>query len=418
MFLKIQFTEIMKWWLLLAIMLFIMYSSMMWKWGHQGDMLFWLNWSNYIFKNGFTNIYNSGCNYQPAYLYFLYLHTKIQGNLTDIQDNLYTLKYYTLIFDFLAAFFAVWFVKVEIKKVFYFFFLMFNVAFLYNTAFWAQVDSIYTCFGLIAIVAAIERKIIWSCIAIGIALNFKLQALVFIPIVGLILLPQILSKDGLTKFVIGLFLAAGISILILMPFLLQGKIHQVFSVISHSVDFYPFPTLGAFNIWSIFLPNVSIDGMYQLTDETKFMFLTYKQIGFFLFFSAVFSTLFSYLIFLKKKLLDKISIEYETKNIFLMASLVSINFYFLNTQMHERYVHPAIVLMATYSFLSKRYVPFILLSIAYFLNLERICWYLNLHHDTYMNGFIFKPRLIAGIYLITILWSYYNLYFDKTKIEN
>jgi len=86
--------------------------------------------------------------------------------------------------------------------------------------------------------------------------------------------------------------------------------------------------------------------------------------------------------------------------------------------MHERYVHPAIVLMATYSFLSKRYVPFILLSIAYFLNLERICWYLNLHHDTYMNGFIFKPRLIAGIYLITILWSYYNLYFDKTKIEN
>ncbi|HOU47477.1 MAG TPA: hypothetical protein PLL99_06700, partial [Chitinophagales bacterium] len=71
---------------------------------------------------------------------------------------------------------------------------------------------------------------------------------------------------------------------------------------------------------------------------------------------------------------------------------------------------------AAYAFLSKRFLPLILGSIAYFLNMERICWYLNLHNDTYENGFLFKPRLIAGLYLILILLLYFLLY-KKEKVK-
>ncbi len=54
-----------------------------------------------------------------------------------------------------------------------------------------------------------------------------------------------------------------------------------------------------------------------------------------------------------------------------------------------------------------------LASVAYFLNLERICWYLNLHNETYMNGFMFNPKLVAVLYLLLICILYYYLYTDS-----
>lgn len=139
-------SEIKKYWLVLSLMLYAAYMTTMWKWGYQSDMTYWMRWSKHMFENGFRNIYHSDCNYLPAYLYFLYFHVKIQGNLTDIQDNLYTIKYYTLVFDMLGAFAAVWFVKDELKKVFYFLILLLNIAYVYNTVFWGQIDAIYTFF--------------------------------------------------------------------------------------------------------------------------------------------------------------------------------------------------------------------------------------------------------------------------------
>ena len=78
--------------------------------------------------------------------------------------------------------------------------------------------------------------------------------------------------------------------------------------------------------------------------------------------------------------------------------------------MHERYAHPAIISIAAFTFISKKIFPFILASVAYFLNLERNCWYLNLHNETYMNSFIFNPKLVASLYLILIGMLFYLLY--------
>lgn len=78
--------------------------------------------------------------------------------------------------------------------------------------------------------------------------------------------------------------------------------------------------------------------------------------------------------------------------------------------MHERYAHPAIISIAAFAFISKKIFPFILASVAYFLNLERICWYLNLHNETYMNSFMFNPKLVATLYLILIGMLFYLLY--------
>ena len=405
-----------RWYILIAT-LYIAYVFTMHKWGHQGDMLFWLNWSKYIFEHGFTHVYdNKECNYLPAYLYVLWGHVKLQGNTVDIGDNLYTIKFFTLIFDVAAAVLSVRFVKELKDKTYYFLLLMFNVAYIYNTVFWGQVDAIFTFWGFAALLLAIEQRVEWSILCLTIALNFKLQALVFIPVVGALLLPNFLTLKGMKKFLLAIIISFFIQIIILLPFILSGRLGQVWHVIIDSVGHYPFPTVGAFNLWTILLPNVSIEGMYKISDETKIGFLSYKQIGQFLFISTVLVSLYPLVNYLVKKYLKKNYSVFPIKNVFLIAALTSLNFYFFNTEMHERYSHPALVCLAAYAFLSKRFLPLILGSISYFLNMERICWYLNLHNDTYENGFLFKPRLIAGLYLILILLVYFLLY-KKEKVK-
>ena len=403
-------SEVKKQTWILAVLLYLMMIVVMWKWGHQGDMMFWKDWSMYIYNNGLVNAYeNPGCNYLPAYLYVLWLHTKIQGNLTDIQDNLYTLKYFTLLFDFAGAWLAVHWVKDDAKKLFSYLFLLLNVSFIYNTVLWGQVDAIFAFFGFLSVLLAIEKRMVFSALSLVIALNFKMQAIVFIPVTGLLLLPQIMAKSGFRKLMTAIFVAFIFQFALLLPFLMSGKLPQIWNVIAGAVDYYPYPTVGAFNMWSLLLPDVSIDGMFEINDSSVFGIASYKTIGRLMFLVMVTLALLPLAkemwdLWLKKKQI------YPVEKIMLVTALVCLNFYFFNTQMHERYVHPVMLPLAAYAFITGRYIPFVLVSVAYFLNMERICWYLHLHQETYLNSVIFKPRPIAGIYLIAILMMYYDLF--------
>lgn len=415
----LQLNREKKRWYILIVTLYIAYMFIMHKWGHQGDMMFWLDWSRYISEHGFSHVYdNKDCNYLPAYLYILWAHVKLQGNHVDIGDNLYTIKYFTLIFDVAAAVLTVRYVKEIADKTYYSLLLMFNVAFIYNTVFWGQVDAIFTFFGFAALLSAIEQRVILSIICLFIALNFKLQALIFIPVTGIILLPNFLSFNGIKRILTGITISFVLQVFILMPFILSGNLGQVWHVISDSVGHYPYPTVGAFNVWSLLLPNVSIEGMYHLSDESRIWFLTYKQVGQLMFVTALFLALFPLFIYFWKRYVQKKDDVFSVQNIFIITALSSLSFYFFNTEMHERYAHPALVCLAAYAFLSKRFFPLLLGSLAYFLNMERICWYLNLHNYTYMSGFIFKPRLVAGLYLILIILLYVLLYRNKTVKED
>ena len=412
-------SDIKKQWILIVCMLYAAFVFLMHKWGHQGDIEFWIDWSKYIFNHGFEKVYdNKDCNYLPLYLYVLRFHAKIQGNLQNIQDNMYTIKYYTFIFDVAGAYFAVWFIKDEAKKLFYFLMMLFNVAYIYNSALWGQVDAIFTFWGFAAIILALEKKTVLSALCLLIALNFKLQALVFIPIVGLILLPQLISKEGLKKIIYTLLFGSFIQIVILWPFITTGRMYQVLNVIAGSVDKYPHPAVGAFNLWSLLLYHRTIENMYDITDAVRFGFLTYKQIGNLLFFSFTFLAIFPLLKYLYKKYAKKEMISFALSKIFLVAAIIAFNFYFLNTQMHERYFHPALISLAAYAFYSKRFFPYILGSIAYFLNLERVCWYLAMHNDVYMKGFLMDQRFVAFLYLVLMSIMYYYLYAPEKLSEN
>jgi hypothetical protein len=100
-----------------------------------------------------------------------------------------------------------------------------------------------------------------------------------------------------------------------------------------------------------------------------------------------------------KKLFLRKVITVDMAHILLIGALLPVLFFFFNTQMHERYPHPAFLFITAYSFLRTRYFLYIIFSIAYFLNLEKALRAFDLHY----NAFIFGNRFIAGLYLITII---------------
>jgi len=106
-----------------------------------------------------------------------------------------------------------------------------------------------------------------------------------------------------------------------------------------------------------------------------------------------------------KKLFLRKAILLDMAHILLVGALIPLLFFFFNIQMPERYSHPAFLFIIAYSFLCKRYFLYVIFSIAYFLNLEKILLTFDLNYGT----FIFGERFIAGLYLITIILLFREL---------
>jgi Gpi18-like mannosyltransferase len=397
--------------IVLSGLLYVTYIVVMNKWGHLGDMDCWMRWSKYMHQFGLTRAYDpeNGCDYLPGFLYVLWLNTKIQHTATNVQDNLYVFKFFVLLFDFAAAWLAVHFVKDENKKLFGFIFILVNAAFVYNTLAWAQVDAIFTCFGFASILAALHKKIGWSLFFLVVSFNFKLQALVFVPVAGLLLLPQYLHRFSVVLTARLIVLVVAVQLTLVFPFLVKGKISGVWDVLSGYVGHYPYISMAAFNFWFLAIPG-DPEHHAHFSDSTEWLGLTFNSWGYILFFLSLFLVIFPMLQRYFRHYVKGLRVDFPLEKVFLMSALTPAIFFYFNTQMHERYFHPALVSLAAYTFLTSNYFPLVLGSIAYFLNLERILQSLAL---TNYNILAFQPVFIALLFACLIIYLFYRLYASR-----
>ena len=75
--------------------------------------------------------------------------------------------------------------------------------------------------------------------------------------------------------------------------------------------------------------------------------------------------------------------------------------------MHERYSHPALLFVAAYALWSKRFIPYILVSITILLNIESVFKYFNINN---YRTLIWSPDFIACLYRCCIVVLYFELY--------
>jgi Gpi18-like mannosyltransferase len=368
----------------------------------------WPRWSAYAFEHGLGNIYNSDTNYMPLYLHGLYWFGKLQGSRELIYQNSYQLKYFFLLFDFAGALAITWALQKYHQKTFREYFLLFNVGYLYCTTIWGQLDSVPTTFVILAIICLFERHLLWAAFFCTISVYAKLQAIIFIPFFLILLAIQLSKKWDIVLIIklLGVFILTNLAMV--LPFILNDTFDNFIKVVRESVGFFPKVSWNAYNLWYL----LTSQDPTQLFDTIPFMGLTYKKWGFILFFSL--ATIY-FIPLLKQSfevLKNRIQLDRNYYQLlWLTMGAITILFFYVNTQMHERYSYPAIAFYFGYALLSGRYALFFIVSVAHLFNVDGVNQYIGINP--------FKPEIVAlifgGVLLISLFRVFQELYLSQSN---
>lgn len=397
--------------MLLAAIFYVVLVLLLPDVSHPGDMGHWERWTAFMLVEGFANVYDYGlvyptifgCNYPPVLLYFLAVFGKVAGSVEAITLHAKYFKMIPLLFDFIGAFSIFLLIKKDAKTQFLPLLLLFNIAYLYNSIFWGQVDGIPSAFVVLSLIFAVRSDLTLSLVFYVLAINTKIQMFIFFPLLGLVLLPNFLISTR--KLAMSVAIAGAVQLILLLPFFIAGTGGKLFYVLTHSVDQYTNISLNAFNFWHLVMNE---NPLYKKDFQLWLFGFSYKTWGLSLFFISTVLALFP--VFLKSIQVwkQKTGIDKNFKEmVFLSAFLLAVCFFFFNTQMHERYSHPAMIMSFYFGILSRQYWIYGIASLAYFLNLELVLKAFNL---TFYDSFVFNEKFIAALFLVAMILGFAQLY--------
>ncbi len=374
------------------------------------DKYFWVTWTRYLRQHGLFEAYNNPeINYHPVLIYLIDAFSFLHWRTIDY-TSINWLKVPTAVFDWGIIFIALKLMQKHKVNLQWGLLLAFNPAFWYNTVIWGQFDSIWVFFTLLSFYLADSGKFYYSTLAFLLAINTKLFALFFLPF--LIVMWSRLKPDtnlSKTKFhfyqedSIGAIVVKYIlfQLLILLPFLGNTQ-YTIAQIIQRSTEYYNSVSRNAYNIWYYFFDNP------VTTADTNLLAPAIIAVG------------LSFIVLLYLQYKNKLSIWNS-------AALASLVFFLFLTRMHERYSHAAMV----FSFIAFINSPpkaggvprlrrgegvqlgliaFAMISVAYLLNLEAVMQTLNksLGFNINYNSILFNPKLIATLYVISLIILLYN----------
>ena len=371
------------------------------------DFAYWTEWALAIHHHGITNIYEHGINYHPVIPYLLYFYDLAMGTPEKIIANINYIKVVPILFDFLPIIVLCCFRQRFIEAKIPYLFLLLNIAYLYNSVCWGQADSMFSSLCFLALVIGLYNPKV-AVVLYTLSFYTKFQSIMFLPPLLLVLAYSIRSLKTLQTCIL---LAAGTAFVILLPFILAGKAGDVFYITTHTVDFMSHVSVQAYNIWYLLIWG----NPFEVQDYETFFILTYKQTGLLLFLVASTLTMIPFLSRLLTMRGSKLAPDAALKELmFLTVGLLCFYFFYFNTQMHERYMQPAVILFFFYAVYSRNYIPYILISIAYLMSLEKTFPnFLGIP----LHRILFSSRAIALLYTATLAYTMV-LFFRRYRLSH
>lgn len=365
----------------------------------------WEAWALHIHHNGLRNAYGSTTDYMPIYQYILWGYSKIMGSDAAISSHLYYVRCVILLFDF----WGLWYVyKWMDKKLAYFVVAtigILNISYVYDTIIWGQIDGGLATLIFIAVYYAWKKNNILSGLFILLAFNYKIQTIIILPVWGMLFLDNALSSKSWKAIVAPLMVMAAAQLALLIPFMMgQYGVGHIVYLIVHSFSKYEAISIKAPNIWHW----LAKGNLLYATDTRPWIGnITYKQAGLAMFFMAALLALLPMLLILYKRWRKPGSATFSREMVWISGALVYLVFYFFNTEIHERYCHPAFIFLTAYAMYTGRYFVYILFSITYFLTLECSMQHLKLSNYEVL---IFDMRFLACLHAITMIYLGRALY--------
>jgi dolichyl-phosphate-mannose-protein mannosyltransferase len=196
----------------------------------------------------------------------------------------------------------------------------FNPAVIFNAAVWGQFDAIYTFFLVLSLILALKAKPELSAVTLAIALLTKPQAIALAPLIALL----IYRKSGAKRTLFSAGAFAATILVIVLPFQWNGEPFASLSQIYFGgFGQYSVTSVNAFNLW----------GLYALWAPDS---------GFFIVGWALLIAFAGFIIYFFHK---RFKVSGEMVAIF-SAFMFFFAFFMLPTRIHERYLFPAISVLA------------------------------------------------------------------------
>jgi len=333
-------------------------------------------WSVRAFDLGLANFYSKDVwtNYTPGMIYLFYILGAIR-ELFSISDQYFyfVLKIPSILSDLVLSYLIYSVLQRIVSKrlaLYGLAFCLFNPVLIFNASIWGAYDGFMTLFLFLSVYYLAHKKLLLASLFFGISILVKPQAIAIAPVFGLWLLKNF-SINNAVKLSLPGFLAI---IFLSVPFFPSDPFLGFFNLFVQMAQDYKGNSLFAYNLWGIF--------GFWIDDGVSLGFLSYRVWGLLL--MTAFWVYF-FVLFWKKKTID----------VFILATLGFLAFFFLPTRVHERYLFSAIPFLILVSIYLKNRVLVIstvLLSLLHTVNLYYVYiyyneFYLKLPKTLYIPGF-------------------------------
>ncbi|MBQ6569053.1 MAG: DUF2029 domain-containing protein [Clostridia bacterium] len=315
-------------------------------------------------------------DYNMPYLYMLTFVAKTGG------FELYKVKTFSVLADFALAYFIMRLAGLKLKSVkgeiAVFCLALFIPTVIYNGAYWGQCDSIYAAFSFAFLYYALTKRPWLSCIMLGLAVSFKLQAVFLFPmLIAFIIVKRIKPLH--------LLAVPAAFILTLLPAVFAGRsLYDTFSIYFVQASKNEKLTLNAPYVYQF------VQGVELSSFTTATIILT----------GAALLCLL-YVVYIKRDRMDR---EILVRTAFLCSLIVPM---FL-PQMHERYFFLADCLSLLIPVLVKDRI-FVPIAVVY-------CSF-RAYASFEMNDPSVNLRLLAVIMILTMVICTYDFINDLKRKE-
>jgi Gpi18-like mannosyltransferase len=330
--------------------------------GYKGDLSTFAAWFNAAAEHGIRVFYNVvWSDYPPFNVYLFWIFGSLSKQLSLSGANLvYLIKLLPNLFDTATAFLIFAFVR---KRLDFKISLLaaalyaFNPAVIFDAAVWGQYDAIYTFFLVLSLMLLLASKPKLSAVAFTVGLLTKPQSIALAPLIAFL----IFRKHGWRSLLTSLLASATTIFVVIIPFEWSNPITFLTNIYFGAYGGYQVTTANAFNLWAL-------GGLWR-PDTQTFFFLNFFIIGW-----IMFGALAVFALYVLHKRLDASG---ELLILF-SAFIFFFGFFMLPTRIHERYLFPALsVLALMFPFHRKTRLTYWLLSFTCLANTAYVLYFLN-----------------------------------------
>ena len=377
--------------------------------GYQVDLNTFSSWFGTAAQYGPRIFYNvvSWCDYPPFNVYIFWGLGSIANaySFFGTPQMFYLIKLLPSLFDIATTVIIFVYLRKQTKfstSLLVAILYVFNPAIIINSAVWGQFDSIYTFFLLLSITLFLSSKPKLSIVFLVISLLTKPQSIAVVPLIVFLIFKKYGWKTLLTSLLWGIVTA----FIVIIPFEWNNPIVFLSNIYFGALEGYAYTSVNAFNFWAF-------GGLW--VRETTFLFAT----GWLLFGALV--------VFVLYTVHNRFHIS-EQMLVLFSAFTLFFGFFMLPTRIHERYLFPALSIIAlSLPFLKKMRPIYIVLSLTCFINQSYVLYYLNLGTfipagDLVVIG-VSLINLVTFIYVLMLLWDEFRgrqwlIYEPKTNSDN